>query len=225
VLLAACGGGGPVAKTRAVASANAVNPRGGDAPAMGPFVSGFETRNGPPFGSCTAHVGASDEIVAVESSWFHRSRGRPGGRIGVAVRPPVEGVHSVVYVMHAPAVATGNVASERVAGAPECVTRLSAKEASGRFIGHEPYKLGISASAIPFPLAGVEGYGIRVQGTVADAVYHANRRPVFYEDFFGFAVGPAEIVLYADGVSRPFPASEERRLLSLLYERAKAHAF
>jgi hypothetical protein len=48
-------------------------------------------------------------------------------------------------------------------------------------------------------------------------------RPTYYEDTFGFAVGPSEIVLVFAGVERPFPFSEERRLLSLLYGRAKAH--
>jgi hypothetical protein len=226
VLLAACGGGGggPVAKTRAVAFADAVNLRGSDVPAMGAFVAGFETRNGPPFGSCTAHVGASDEVVAVESPWFHRFGGRRDAHIGVAVQPPVEGAHSVVYVMREPALASRSVASGRIAGAAECVTRLSAKEASGGVIGHEPYKLRIRGSAVPFPVAGVAGYGFRVQGTLAAALYHLKTRPAYYEDTFGFAVGPAEIVLHTTGVPRPFPWAVERRLLSLLYERAKAHA-
>ena len=131
VLLVACGGGGnPVAKKQALAFASAVNLRGSDVPAMGPLVSSFETRNGPPFGSCTTHVGASDQVVALESPWFHRSGGRRGGGIGVAVQPPIEGAHSVVYVMREPALASRNVAAGRTAVAPECVTRLSVNEAS-----------------------------------------------------------------------------------------------
>jgi hypothetical protein len=225
VLLAACGGGGgPVAKTRAVAFASAVNLRGSDVPAMGPFVSGFETGTGPPFGSCTTHVGASDEVVAVESPWFLRSRGRRGGHVGLAVKPPIEGAHSVVYVVRNPGLATRNVSLAPSVGAPACVQRLSVSEASGRFVGREPYKRQIEASLLPFPLSGVGGYGLRVRGTVAGAVYHAKRRQVFYEDTFGFAVGPAEIVLYAVGIARPFPSAMERRVLLLLYERAKAHA-
>jgi hypothetical protein len=140
------------------------------------------------------------------------------------VQPPVEGAHSVVYVMREPALASRNVASGRTAVAPECITKLSAQYASGRVIGHEPYKLRISASAIPFPVAGVAGYGLRVQGTLSASLYHLKKRSAYYEDTFGFAVGPAEIVLHATGVPWPFPASEERRLLSLLYDRAKAHA-
>jgi hypothetical protein len=140
------------------------------------------------------------------------------------VQLPVEGVKSVVYVMREPPLARRNVARGRAAGAFECVTRLSAKEALGGFIDHEPYKLGISSSAIPFPVAGVAGYGLRIQGTLAAALYHLKKRPTYYEDTFGFAVGPAEIVLHATGVPRPFPSAVEQRLLSLLYERAKAHA-
>jgi hypothetical protein len=95
--------------------------------------------------------------------------------------------------------------------------------ASGRFVGHEPYKSHITASSLPFPLPGVAGYGLRVSGTLAAALFHQKRRPAYYEDTFGFAVGPAEIVLHADAAARPFPLALERRLLSMLYGRAKAH--
>jgi hypothetical protein len=104
------------------------------------------------------------------------------------------------------------------------VTKLSASNAAGDSVGHEPDKLRISGSSIPFPVAGVAGYGLRVRGTLAGAFFHLKRRPAYYEDTFGFAVGPAEIVLRVVGVGRPYPAAEERRLLSLLYNRAKAHA-
>jgi hypothetical protein len=58
---------------------------------------------------------------------------------------------------------------------------------------------------------------------IAGAVYHEKKHLPRYEDTFGFAVGPSVIVLHADGVAQPFPAVEERRLLSLLYTRAKTH--
>ena len=52
-----------VAKTRAIAFANAVNLRGGDVPGRDRVVLGFETSVSPPFGSCVTHVGAnSDEF-------------------------------------------------------------------------------------------------------------------------------------------------------------------
>lgn len=223
-LIVACGGvtTDPVTKTQAIAFARRVNVRNTDAPRMATLVAGFETKNGPPYSGCTAHVGVRDQIAAVESPWLLRSTGRRRSRIQSAVPvPPVEGVHSVVYVMREPVVARRNVASARSAAAPKCVTRLSSKETSGRFIGHESYKLRISGSSIPFPLAGVDGYGLRLRGTLAAAVYHLKKRPAYYEDTFGFAIGPAEIVLCFVGVERPFPLAEERRLLSLLYGRAK----
>jgi hypothetical protein len=227
IALAACGGSdnGPVAEPRAIAFANMVNLRGDDVPGMGTLASGFKTRNGPPYGSCATHIGASDEVAGVESPWFVRSRGQRRLRAGVIVgTPPVAGGHSVVYVMRKSGVASQNVAAARRASVPDCVERLSVRDALGPVSGGEPYKRQIKASSLPFPLTGVAGYWLRVRGTVAGRVYHEKKRLSFYEDTFGFAVGPAEIVLHANGVVRPFPSAEERRLLFLLYERAKAHA-
>lgn len=221
-----CGGGGtdPVTKPRAIAFARAVNIRRADVPGMSVLVTAFETKNGPPYSDCTTNVDAQDRVAALESPWLLRSKRRLPSPVRFAMPvPPVEGAHSVVYVMREPAIASRNVASGRRATAPGCVAKLSAKIASGEFIGHEPSKLKISGSSIPFPLAGVAGYGLRVQGTLAAAVYRLKMRPTYYEDTFGFAVGPSEIVLVFAGVERPFPFAEERRLLSLLYGRAKAH--
>jgi hypothetical protein len=215
----------PSATSRAVAFANAVNLRSVDVPSMGRLVRPFQTKNGPPFASCATHIRASDEVSGFESLWFVRSKGQRQLRAGVIVgKPPVAGGHSIVYVMRNPIIARNHVASMMRASTPECVQEMSRKETSGRVIGGEPYKRDIAAASLPFPLAGVAGYWLRVQSTVAGAVYHEKQRVPFYEDTFGFAVGPAEIVLHADGAAEPFPAAEERRLLSLLYTRAKAHA-
>lgn len=218
-----CGVGGtdPVAKSRAIAFARAVNIRRADVPGMSVYVAAFETKNGPPYSGCTTAVDSRDRVAAMESPWLLRSKHRLPSPVRFATPvPPVEGVHSVVYVMREPVIASRNVASGRRVTIPECLTRLRTEEASGRFIDDEPYKLGISASSIPFPLAGVAGYGLRVRGTLAAAVYHLKMRPTYYEDTFGFAVGPSEIVLVFTSVERPFPFGEERRLLSLLYGRA-----
>jgi hypothetical protein len=237
-LVAACGGGGgdPVVKARAVAFTSTVNLRAGDVggtdrlssitrPEIGTLVAGFETDNGPPFSSCTTDPGASGEVLAVESPWFLRARRlrrARGGRIERAERPPAEAVRSIVYIMREPVLASRDVAALR--NAPGCVERLSVSEASGRFLHGEPYKRQINASSLPFSLSGVVGYGVRERGTLAAASYHQKQRPPFYEDTFGFAVGPAEIVLHADGIGRPTPPAVEARLLSVLYDRAKAHA-
>ena len=191
---------------------------------MTTLLPGFETTNGPPFGSCATELGPSDEVASVESTWFLRSRSQQTGYLRLHVLPRVEGTHSIVYVMRGPGVANRNVAAARRVGAAGCVQRLSVGESSGRLVGREPYKRQIEASSLPFPLSGVTGYGLRVRGTLAAALYHQKERPTYYEDTFGFAVGPAEIVLDTIGVDGRFPPATERRLLSLLYDRARARA-
>jgi hypothetical protein len=196
-LASACGGeaGSPLPKTRAVAFADAVNLRPSDVPWLGISVFAFQNRNLPPFNSCTTRLDSSDEVVAV-----HSSR---------------------VYVMRTSRLATGGVAAARSASIASCVQRTIVKESSGQLIGREPRKSQIEASPLSFPLAGVVGYGWRVRGTLAASSYHLRKRPTFFEDTFGFAVGPAVIVLHASGLGLPFPATAEHRLLSRLYSRAK----
>ena len=225
-LVGGCGSDSPdpVTKSQAIAFARAVNIRRADVPGMSVYVKAFETKNGPPYSDCTTSVNARDRVAAVESLWLLRAKHRLPSPVHFTMPvPPVEGVHSVVYVMRRPDIASRNVVSGRRVATPVCLMRLRTKETSGRFIGDEPYKLKIKASAMTFPVAGVAGYGLRVQGTLAAAVFHLKTRPTYYEDTFGFAIGPSEIVLVFSGVGHPFPFAEERRLLSLLYCRAKAH--
>ncbi len=227
-MMAACGGTSEqIGRAQALAFANAVNLRASDVPRMGMSVRGFQNHSKPPFDTCATHIRASDEVAAVESLRFVRSREQKQLRDDRVIvgKPPTAGGHSVVYVMHDPRIARDNVAAARGAGVPACVQAMSAKETLGLGSGGGPYKRGIRVASLPFPLAGIAGYGLRVQGTVPGTGSHDEKqRFPFYEDTFGFAVGPAEIVLHADGVAEPFPAAEERRLLSLLYTRARAHA-
>jgi hypothetical protein len=227
-LVAACGGGGsdPVSKAHAVSYANAVNLRAGDVRGMTNVLSGYEVRSAPPFGvfDCATHVSRSDEVVALSSPWFLRSTGQPQTRLSL-LRPrlPLETTHSVVYVMRAPAFASHNVAAAGTPSARACVER-NVRQASERLVGRELLKRQIKVTSLTLPPSGIAGFGMRVSGTLAAAKFHQKTRPAFYEDTFGFAVGSAEVVLRAAGVARPFPSAMERRLLSLLYKRAKAHA-
>jgi hypothetical protein len=226
-LVTSCSTVNPIAKTHAVAYAKGVNLNADDVSRSTISAMGFQTRSDPPFGHCTTHVGRSDEIAAVESPWFLRAKSAGHNYIFFAApQSPVEGIHSVVYVMRDTRdtnLASRNIAAARGVGVPGCVEQMKINEIKGRFIGHEPYKLQIKVSSLSFPLLGTVGYGVRVSGTVAGTIYHDKKRLPFYEDTFGFAVGPAEVVLHADGVARPVPPTEVRRLLSLLYNRAKAH--
>ncbi len=226
IVVASCGGGyEPGTKSRAVAFSAAVNVRATDVPEMAMAVAGFQTSIGPPFVGCVTGVGRGERIVAVNSPRFIESRGgRPSRRSLARVLPlPVSGLHSAVFVMREAQSAARNVADLRDRDVVACVDKLSVGEASGQFIKGEPRKSSITASALPFPVLGVSGYGIRVQGTVAAAVYHRRQRPRFYEDTFGFAVGPAEIVLHMEGIETPVSSILERRLLVLLYRRSVGH--
>jgi hypothetical protein len=84
----------------------------------------------------------------------------------------------------------------------------------------ETYKSQIGVAPLTLRLPGVVANGLRVSGTIAARPFAAKTRPPFYEDELGFAIGPAEIVLRAEGVPRPVPSSTEARLLTLLYSRA-----
>jgi hypothetical protein len=228
MLVAACAesSSDPVSKAHAVAYANAVNLRAVDVRGMTKMLSGYEVRSAPPFGvfDCATHVSRSDEVVALSSPWFLRSTGQPQTRLSLLrPRPPLETTHSVVYVMRAPALVSRNVAAAGTPSARACVER-NVRQASGRVIGREPYKRQIKVASLTLLPSGIAGFGMRVRGTFAAALFHQKTRPVFYEDTFGFAVGSAEIVLRAGGVARPVSSAEERRLLALLYDRAKAHA-
>jgi hypothetical protein len=190
---------------------------------METLVLGFQTADGPPFGNCAPRVGSLNEVVAQESPRFVRSLGKKYALVhGTLPRGPTEGVHSIVYVTKGANLARDNVAAARDRNALGCVARLRAREARGRFIDGEPYKRGIKVSSLFFPVPSVAGYGFRVSGTVAGAAYREKKRLPFYEDTFGVAVGSSEIVLHADSIVRPVSSAEEGRLLSLLYDRAKA---
>ena len=63
------------------------------------------------------------------------------------------------------------------------------------------------------------GFGWRVTATFT---VHRVKLPI-YLDFLGFVDGPAEVTLLSSGLLRPFPASVQQHLFSLLLSRAKAH--
>jgi hypothetical protein len=63
------------------------------------------------------------------------------------------------------------------------------------------------------------GFGWRVTATFT---VHGVKLPI-YLDFLGFVDGPAEVTLLSSGLLRPFPASIQQHLFSLLLSRAKAH--
>lgn len=118
VFISACGGGGhgPVSKARAAAFANVVNLHDDDVRGMTRVDAGFEIKGGaPPFGSCTTRVLNSDEVIAVSSPRFRRSRGQSPSNLRLDLPVlPVEGVRSLVYVMRQPDLASRNLLQHAV---------------------------------------------------------------------------------------------------------------
>jgi len=80
--------------------------------------------------------------------------------------------------------------------------------------------VAISVSALPSPLPGVSSFAWRVMRRPSHPI--TLRYPV-YIDFLGFAAGRVEVALATVHGSKPFPAANERRLLSLLLSRARAN--
>jgi len=76
-------------------------------------------------------------------------------------------------------------------------------------------------TTLPFSSAGTQGgFGVRVTVNAVAAGQHIP----FFIDVVGFAQGPTEVQLEALGISKPYPAAEEARLVALLESRAKAHS-
>jgi hypothetical protein len=76
----------------------------------------------------------------------------------------------------------------------------------------------IQAGTPPAPgTAGAFGWRVTATFTV-----HGVKLPI-YLDFLGFVDGPAEVTLLSSGLLRPFPASVQQHLFTLLLSRAKAH--
>ncbi len=220
VLSAGCGSDPPhlVTKHEAAAFAHAVNLRAGDVPGLTRTVPALPAPS-EPFGSCPHGAPIGSEIVALNSPGFRRAKAERGESVSSI---PVETDHSTVYVMRSPAVVSRLVAVARTAKARDCTQRKLAKGESLKQ-GHERFESQIKVSSLAFLLPGIAGYGIRVGGTLAAALFHTGRRAPFYEDTFGFAVGTAEILLSVDSLPQPPSPADERRLLMLLYNRAKAH--
>ena len=212
-------------RAQAVRFAQAVNLTGRDVPDAGVVTRSFQTGNGPPLGPCTVQPRPSARVAALESAWFARLRGRPVRHVpGEGRTLPVQGMHSVVYVLSNPGLAGAYVQGLRKPDAAGCVQRLRISESTGVRGAALTAKAGLMATSLPFPVAHAGGYWIRVQGTDLTVPPGWHTRPPFYEDTFAFAVGPAVVVLHADAAPGPVPAGEERRLVALLRSRADAHA-
>jgi hypothetical protein len=199
-LMAGCGASHETRTTKAsaVAFADAVNLAPGDVPEMHSF-GGREAKGSivhfelTPKRGCG--VGDRGERFDVYSPSFSTGRGYPQ-------RLPAEGLHSRVAVMRS----AGE--QQRDFAARECdIGRTEAASGTAR------------TRPLSAPLPGVGVNGLRTW-RVAPRYMFGAAAVSQYSDRFSFVMGPAEVVLAVTSSPRPPRAGLERRLLSLLYERA-----
>jgi hypothetical protein len=212
VALAASGGEStPISKTQAVAFAKAVNLRASDLP-------------GAKRGEVPSYERAQNEREA-QVSWAKTVR---CARHDLAAHRPIDVGAPVSLLLYGP----WHVA-DRVRVMPSESVAASEVGAFASKRGHLCFARAAQVSVTsaneppenPEPLKttflqlgrslGVGAIGVQ---TVSDATGSTG----LYGDAVLFRVGSAEIEFVAVG-RQPFPAATERRLLSLLYSRAKAH--
>ncbi len=232
VFVSGCGGGSgttgtastaasaTAANPRAVAYARAVNLRASDVPGM---VSRLRERRAaaPPLGAavarCDGGVLRADEVVGIRSPRFrNQPQQHRAGQGSASTRLSTEAVTSQVYVMRSEALAHKDVAAAASPRGRACLERVRKRAEAEHLERH------VEVSALPVALAGTSAYGLRVGG-VEVGEPHTSSGTHIYADTFGFAVGPAEVVLRATGMGHPVKSSTVRRLLAALYSRAKAH--
>jgi hypothetical protein len=209
------------AKAQATGFAHMVNLVGTDVPQMRLTAPERErkrpTRSAEEVERCAAGT-VPERTVLIRSATFRSENGPERG----ALEPEVEQVRSAVEVMPTAALAVHGNALARSARARLCLKRALARSSEAS----APLRRGaISVSSLPSPLPGVPGsFGLRIASTVAATPLGARPgREHVYMDRFAFVVGAAEIKLTATGAPRPVPTATERRLVALLYNRAKAH--
>jgi signal peptidase I len=217
--------GPPVDGARAIAFAQAVNLRASDVRGLvGARVGLPRGARVGPFGTaverCDGGVAQPGDVFGVVSRRFTRENvHRSAGGVSSSFLP-IESVYSGIYLVASSAMASHEIEVSESARRRSCIKRILEAQRLAR----EPFFAHVHVSAVPSPLKGIPGYGLQATAVVATFLHapHVTGRPNYYEGFFGFAVGQAIITLHTTGSPRPFPSATERRLLSLLYERAEA---
>jgi hypothetical protein len=211
VALAASGGEStPISKTQAVAFAKAVNLRASDLPgAKRGELPSYERRQ-------NEREAQVSWAKLVRCARHHLAAHRPID-VGAPVSLLLDGpwiVGDGVRVMRSESVAASEVGAFASKRGHVCFSR--ADQVSVTSANEPPEK--------PEPLKTTFLQLGRSLGDAAIGVQTVSNAlgSTLYSDVVLFRVGSAEVVFSADG-RQPFPAATERRLLSLLYSRAKAH--
>ena len=140
--------------------------------------------------------------------------------------PPIESVHSAVYAMRSEALASRAFAAADSARGRACLRHLlESEDATAKREGvtvREPLFTQIEVAGLPSARPGMRVFGLRMTAGVGIEAPGTKVRSNYYEDSLAFVMGSTVITLTDTGSPHPFPATTERRLLSLLYSRARA---
>ena len=200
-------------KARALAFAHAVNLTAADLPGFA--ASSSHETNTPREGRLEREMLACAGLVSVESGVAEASSREFELKRGILHL----GVSSQVSVASTSAAAAKGLAEIRSPHVRSCFSHyLDQLFKNQRFGRATVGAVSIQSGTPPAP-GTTGGFGWRVTATFT--AQHV--RIPFYLDFLGFVYGPAEVTLLSTGVLRPFPASVQQQLFSLLLNRAKAH--
>ncbi len=232
VLLAGCGSGSHASSSSAtlrasthltnpetVAYARAVNLRAADVPGLVPAARQKEG-TGIFLGRCERPAG-SGEAVGIPSQAFRQNLEHKKGS-GILSIYPEESVRSVVYTTtsstlaaHAITVAIGTVGQACLRQSFLAGGGIVSSES-----GQEPVFTKSIVSELHIPVGRVQIRGMRASASLAADMANAPNRQPYYEDVLGFSSGPHEIFLKITSSPRN-PTATDRRLLTLLYSRAR----
>jgi hypothetical protein len=157
--------------------------------------------------ACAGPVASEKEIAEASSREFGLKRGILS-----------LGVSSNVSVAQTSSIAARGLSALRGAHIRGCFSHyLDQLFKDQRFAGAIVGPVSIQSGTPPAP-GTTGGFGWRVTAT-----FTVHRITVhLYMDLLGFVYGPAQVTLFSSGVLRPFPATIQQQLFSLLLHRAKA---
>jgi hypothetical protein len=221
---------GAVTKTQASGYARAVNLKAGDVPDLTPIGAERETppkKTAEESARCSGAPSRSGRVADINSPKFSGATASPRELIG-----------SEVMVWPSAVTAERNAAAETGPRGRACAQHLLERVAL-RTLTSRVHLAHVSVTWLPAPLQGASSYAARVTMAFAAEGPRAQTGPssavlespatrahkvqvLAYLDVQGFQSGPAQVVLTALGVKRPAARTRERRLLTLLYTRARA---
>jgi hypothetical protein len=201
----------PPTRADALALGRAINLTAGDIP--GASISRKKQRSSEAAERprCEGSIGRGPNIAEVQSPRLTRGSELETEefRSSVTVRPDARA-------------AARDLAWLRRPGAAQCIAHTLSRRFGGRTI-REAHWGAFRVSPLSTQVPGAaRTIGLRITTTLSFPVTEISV-PI-YLDLLLFASGPAEIGMWGMSATQPVPAATEQRLLSLLLDRAQAHA-